>query len=156
MPRVRAPQPWVETARLAPPGAPQVLFEAIGGVLHHGSQCVVETVLLVVGEDAVAGLRQPPDREDVEPAHRVGRELLGQIGACQVTTMIRARSTGHAAYTSSRMKTGCFGTIGEQLLVGRGCARAVEEHADLGLPPLEVGAQDFHLVGIRDLRATRC
>ena len=46
---------------------------------------------------------------------------------------------------------GVTGRDGEQLLVGRGGADPVEEHAELRLPSFEVGPQDLHLVGVSDL-----
>ena len=40
---------------------------------------------------------------------------------------------------------------GEQLGVGRVGADAVEEDADFGLPPFQVGAEDRRLVGVGEL-----
>ena len=94
---VRPPQVGVEVRRSGATGSAQRLVESVGGVLHDDPQGVVERSLLVGREHAVARPRQPADGPHVQPTHRLRREDVRQIGACQWPAAGRGRGR-HAAH----------------------------------------------------------
>ena len=108
-PGVRPAQLRVETDRPTSPSPANGLLESVGGVLYHASKRLVEVLLFVSAEHAIARLRQAPDRENVELWHRPRREARRQIGACQRAT-IGSMSTGHPALLlACRRAGGCDG-----------------------------------------------
>ena len=66
-------------------------------------------------------------------------------------TIMTTGTTMRSRFGGLMRKTGWSGAMRCELGVGGVAAHAVEEHTDLRLPPLQVGAQDRGLVGVGDL-----